>query len=256
MLWVVEKSMFFANDQTRFIDCLKELRLRRLMVDFIPFSHEIQPYPRNTQEAAAFGSTNMIREVMKLGWTPGVWINDNFQFEVWRKHLATKLLNFDSVVTEFGRLNISEPSFIRPCHDLKSFPGTVVAPEKFEEWKDSVLRYTVMAEENVLDEMTPVVVSSIKEIASEHRFFVVDGRVVTGSQYRINGQLVYAPVSDYGAWTFAQKVVNNWQPDKCFVIDIAKLVDRYKVIEFNCINSAGLYSSDVRAIILAIEDLE
>jgi len=56
---------------------------------------------------------------------------------------------------------------------------------------------------------------------------------------------------------FANQMVQIWQPDRGFVIDIARLSnDELKIVELNNLNSSGFYSCDVMKIVAAIESME
>jgi hypothetical protein len=256
MRWIVEKNIYAANGEDHFLTALKELNVDRLLVDYIPFSHEIDPVPTQTENVIVMGSTNMIKAVKGLGWTPGVWHSDEFRFESYREHFGKDFLNADGEVMRFGDVALTEVSFVRPCEDLKSFAGGLVHPERQQEWMDSIVRYNDAMEDGGLSLETPVVVASVKDIIAEYRFFVVNGRVVTGCRYRLYGMASYhAAVEIDASWDFAQMMVDQWQPATGFVIDIATTPEGIKVIEINCLNSAGLYACDAKKIIAAIETL-
>jgi hypothetical protein len=92
----------------------------------------------------------------------------------------------------------------------------------------------------------------------EWRFFVVAGKVVAGSRYRQWGLMDHRRIDAASEpWQFAQKMVDQWQPAEAFVIDLAKehYDPSFKVIEINCINSAGFYNCDMTTVIKAIEKL-
>jgi hypothetical protein len=45
------------------------------------------------------------------------------------------------------------------------------------------------------------------------------------------------------------------RPHKAFVLDVAEVEGEQKVIEINCINSAGFYDTNVNAVVAALENL-
>jgi len=47
-------------------------------------------------------------------------------------------------------------------------------------------------------------------------------------------------------------MVDMWQPADAFVLDIALTHNGYKVLEVNCLNSAGFYAADVSKLVQAI----
>lgn len=50
-------------------------------------------------------------------------------------------------------------------------------------------------------------------------------------------------------------MIEIWQPARAFVIDIALTQESYKIVEINCINSAGFYAADVSKIVNAIQKM-
>jgi hypothetical protein len=48
------------------------------------------------------------------------------------------------------------------------------------------------------------------------------------------------------AWAAANRAVKEWMPSQNITIDICRTrAGEYKVVEFNSINSSGLYRSDI-----------
>ena len=92
-----------------------------------------------------------------------------------------------------------------------------------------------------------------KKILKEFRFWVVNGRVVTGSQYMIGNRVVLNSIVDNGAVDFAQKMVDQFQIADAFVIDIAMTNDGYRIVECGCINCAGFYKADMQKLITSLE---
>jgi hypothetical protein len=257
MRWVIERNLFFANDQMRFVNALAVRGSPRLLVDFVPFLHDILPDPGPAPPLVAMGSTNFIRTVIKKGWKPGAWYNDNFSSEVWSRHLGNLFLNNDGIVQTFGGLQFEGVRFVRPCLDLKAFSGMLVHATHIDEWRDAGRQYDVMSEENVLSDDTLVLVAPPKAISREFRFFVVGQQAVSGCQYTPLPEDHFTAASYFiAARDFAQRVSQRWEPAEAYVMDIARLPDNtHRVIEYNCLNAAGLYECPVDPIIEAIENL-
>jgi hypothetical protein len=105
-----------------------------------------------------------------------------------------------------------------------------------------------------------VSVTSPKTIIDEIRFAVVDGKVITGSTYRVNKRTNMGELDESindPLYEWVQSVVDIWQPEKAFVIDAAvtKEGDK-KIIEINTINASGLYDMNIEKIIEAIQEME
>jgi hypothetical protein len=262
MYWVVQENIRDEASYDSFIAALQELNVQHEIVKVIPFAHEVIPDINPTGRVIVCGSTSLDMVARKKGWEPGTFLNVNFDQRVWSRIYGTDLLNADAEFFNFCKIpSFSGLKFIRPVDDMKVFAGTVIDGAVLDNWKESIQRYSDGY--LTLRPDTPVSVSEVKEIENEARFFVVGGKVVTGSYYRMGGRQHQERIESGTLWEFAEWIVDRWQPDNAFVIDIAQvfvqkmfgkaLVD--KVIEINCINSSGFYQADMRAVVAAIEEL-
>jgi hypothetical protein len=255
MHWVVQENLY---KEDAFADLIRALEISDTsyqIVKVIPFSHEVTPEPVSKDRIMVSGSTALTFIGQEKRWC--VFYNDNFNYNVWKKFMGDNLLNADALVGGFGKLNPTwEEFFIRPAEDRKIFAGQIVCKEEFNNWKTK----TEQAHKDGYTTLTPdteVVISPIKEIHSEWRFFVVDGKIVTGSLYKRYGMLYQeALLYDDEVLPYAQEMVDMWQPDRAFVIDVALTDEGYKVIEYNCMNSCGFYKSDVGKIVNAINEMK
>ena len=96
-------------------------------------------------------------------------------------------------------------------------------------------------------------VSPTKDIQQEVRCWVVGGKVVTTSLYKMGSRVVYENYdhqTEY--WDYAQSMVDKYQPAEAFVIDIALADDKLRIIEVNNINCAGFYHCNMNKLIEAL----
>lgn len=158
--------------------------------------------------------------------------------------------SFDSIMTIFGKENFvnhdakvmhskdmiwnEEEYFIRPLNDDKAFNGGIYNANTFKYTGD-------------------IVVANLKHISKEHRFFVIDGEIVTASLYKMNGSLSTSPIIDQGAKDFAQEMIKKFDFPG-FVIDIATVDNSYKIMELNCLNAAGFYDINLYKLVNAVMD--
>jgi hypothetical protein len=263
MFWVVQNNIRDEASYESFIQALRDLNVEYAVVKVIPFSHECIPeISTEGQRIVAFGSTTLDLVAKRNRWEPGTFLNENHDQRVWSKAYGDNMLNADAEYFEFCKVPAFDGSkFIRPVEDMKVFAGAVIHGTELAHWQGLTL---ALADDfSTLTPKTVVSVSSVKEITTETRFFVVSGKVVAGSIYRLNGQLHYERrTEDFrDDWQFAQRMVDLWQPAEAFVLDIAFTMDEdwtnpaFKVIEVNCINSSGFYSADMRPVVEAIEKL-
>lgn len=99
-----------------------------------------------------------------------------------------------------------------------------------------------------------IVLDTPEEILAEWRYFIVGGKIISGSMYRHKGQMHQKAELDADVLTEAQKFANKWLPAPNCVMDLALTNDGVKVIEFNCLASSGFYDNDVKAIFKALWD--
>ena len=255
-MWVVQENIQNEDKYEAFVAALRDLNVEHTIVKVVPFARTLIPDVNPVGRVVAWGSVSMDYVSKTKGWVPGTFLNDNFNQVVWSAAYGDNMLNADYEVHEFGSIPKFEGTkFIRPVHDMKVFSGMVVHGEEVENWKEAIQR--ISDGYSSLRPETPVSVSSVKELAMEWRLFVVGGKVVAGSRYRQYGLTDIRLIeSDSAPWQFAQKMVDLWQPADAFVIDVVSMMNGdMKVVEINCINSAGFYAADMRAVVEAIEAL-
>lgn len=184
-------------------------------------------------------------------WTPGVVIDENFDFEVWSEKWGANCLNCGTVFTiekfcEYQHYP-EDNKFIRPCLDNKLFTGAVMSYNEFCEW---AFAFSIIAPEAL---QARIVVSDIKKVTEEWRIFMVDGKVSTGSLYQRDNVAKQEPptqeVIDY-----AEGVSKVWSPAPVFTLDIGRSDGCLYVIETGSFNSAGLYSSDAEKLVKDINN--
>lgn len=233
-------------------------------IKVIPFDYEYvegEPYPGyfKTIPVIALGSTTLIKVAQNLGWTPGVWAGDEFEYDQYIAHYGEAMLNSDAEYFAFKDVPRFEGlKFIRPVKDSKAFAGTIIDGTEFEAWQDAQIEMGV-----TLFPETPVLVAEPTRIDAEYRFFVVDGKVLTGSMYMYKQrlqprELEYEYDLDMAAMAYAQSQVDRWQPAPAFVIDVAAMdmqAKTFRIIEINGFNAAGFYKADVGKVLAAVNNL-
>jgi hypothetical protein len=102
-----------------------------------------------------------------------------------------------------------------------------------------------------------IVVSPVQAIEREWRFFVIDRKVVAGSQYRHDGILRIREPIPANVWEQARKMAEDWLPSPNIVMDICLLPDgSFRLVEFNCLGASGFYAADIARIVEALDDFE
>lgn len=233
-----------------FVDKIVDLR------DIPEGSYNVDDLPElelDTNHVFCFGAVKLARIAKTRNWHPGSMLNDNHDFTVYRDHYKDELLNYDSIVQK-----VSDPidwstdlKFIRPTKDSKAFTGAVF---NYHEWKDVVENYLHNYRSELFNEDTLIQVSTPKKIYQEIRCWVINGKVVTASNYRIGSQVIYQRVIDDEPIKYAQKMVDLFQLNDAFVIDVCETDSGWKIVECGCINCAGFYDADMYKMLLSIEE--
>ncbi|AGC45066.1 hypothetical protein MYSTI_03760 [Myxococcus stipitatus DSM 14675] len=251
MHWVIQDNLFNERGFRDLVQVLERGDIPHTRVKVIPFDGGVEPFVDVPGPVVIMGSLTLTRYARKRGWTPGAFLNDQFDFRVWREHLGEHLLNADAHVCRFADVSEREgPFFIRPCLDDKAFSGMVTTWEDFHRWREGVL---AVQEYPQLTAETWVAVSEPRHIQSEYRMVVVDGQVVTGTRYKLGARVFASPEVEPVVWNFAQRMADRWGPDRAYALDIFMHQHQPYVGEINTLNAAGFYAYDVGKMVAAIE---
>jgi hypothetical protein len=261
MFYVVQENVFREENYNTLIDALEHLGLDYDVVRVLPFVEKIvklgddpeAEYRQERRDVFVFGSLKMARISRDRGWVPGSLMTENHDFKVYREHYREELLNWDSAVYRFGDdFPMDRPFFARPVLDSKVFTGGVFDHQTWCEFRE---RARNNGHSTQLDESTEIQVSSVKQVQKEFRFWVVDGRVITGSLYKLGRRAVTSEVVDDEAWEYAQRMVDKFALAPAFVIDVCLADGQWKIVECGTINCAGFYKANLGKVLMALEDL-
>jgi len=279
LTWYIEKDFCESKEIT---DVARELGYE--VVDFTYHSlaqdydwkHKIYPRISTPEPALFYGSINSMKLARKSSHIPGVWLD--FDYLSYAPKLGKYLLNEDYRVLplrEVARLRESVffetdrytkrsgySIFIKPNSGLKPFDGQVVEYNLCNEWYNEQVRNGASPE-------ALCIFSSAKEIYSEERFVVADGKVLTGCTYSRNGDINYKGVYSSLSWKWLEKVLKDteFNPYPVYVVDIATYNGdispgvKRGIIECNSINCAGFYGCDLQLVVkeaskLAMEEYD
>jgi len=269
MRYIIQENVFREEHYNKLENALKKLELPYTTVRVFPFVDKIVdindiPFDNSFDmdelqdlevdgNVFCFGALKLARIGRDRKWKPGSMMNKNHDYMVYKDHWKENLLNFDSEIFKLGddfNWKEDEVKFIRPTEDSKSFTGQLFTKI---EWEEKIQNYLHNYRSDVFNEDTLVQVTKPKNISKEIRFWVVDGKIITSSTYRvandfnINGDVFPEEIE------FAQQMVDLFQLNEAFVIDICVTDKGYKIVEAGCINCAGFYNADMQKVIISIE---
>lgn len=265
MKWVLQNDIYEEEGFAALLDNLTRLKCDVVHVKVVPFEGRLEAVegelPLPGADAIVLGSYTLSRVAKQMQWRPGSFLG-NLDFTVQHQKWGDLMLNADAKIYEFASVPFQEyPFFLRPVHDTKAFSGLVLDWGEYESWRDGLLRCPELIDPvydplgvNLLVTSTPVMVCTKKVIYNETRMWVLEGRVITSSGYKIGTIKRYRPPEET-----EQRMIDfvedlDWYPNTAHVIDIADTPDGLKIIEVNNLNSAGFYKADTQLLVKSLED--
>lgn len=255
-MWLIQNNLNFEVGIDNIKKILKDNNIELVEIDI--YKNDENMYikdtfdkfePKDTSNIFVLGSYRLSRMATERSFHPGSFSNEHFNYASWTQHWTKdNMLNGEYLqqkVTEIKIPDHWESVFARPLEDDKLITGGLFKKE------DLLMALEKKVTENHKDKY--LILSEPKTILAEYRFFVIDKKVITGSLYKIRGQLITSDSIDPEAMLYAQQMVDLWTPSTAFVIDIALTDKGPKIIEVNNISSAGLYKSDVSKLVISME---
>lgn len=142
------------------------------------------------------------------------------------------------------------PVFVRPVSGYKTFSGYTIAYKDWRAEMNNLISATMSYEDPL------VLVAPARQISHEYRFVVADNKVVSGSQYMPDEEVI---PDDHPSYAYAQKIASQlaggdmfWQPEPAYTLDVGTVGGVYNVVELNSFSCAGLYKCDKRKVVAAL----
>lgn len=253
MYYVIQENLFREYGFKALIHRLEREGLEYELVKYVPFSNELNVQTKR-KDVFFFGSINGGKVAQSYGWVPGHFINSYFTFEKYLEVYGDHLLNsgnYSNIVMAcdmsfWYAFNDDTRYFIRPVTDTKEFTGAVFT---VSEWIDYI-----KGNDSVKDLW--VLVSFPKNIQQEIRCWIIDGKMVTSSQYKIGNRVNYLNMdNNEEVRIFSEQMAKIFSPARAYCLDICLHEDEYKIVELGCINHCGFYDANMGKIIDALENM-
>lgn len=250
--WVVQKNLIEEDGYYGLCMAVKQQEFKCTTFTMMP--DDDMPIIMNDMPTVFYGTTFMVQAVVESNfWKPAVWFNhDNFRFESYHKAWGELMFNYPFEKTTIQKVLDSDRKpldvfFMRPDKDLKEFTGCAIEFRELLEWQE---------DGNIdvpLD--TVVITAEAKEIAHEWRLVILDGKVLTQSQYMKDGKFAPSPDVPKAVIDLASQASDIWTPERIFSLDIAEANDKLSIMECNCFNCSGLYAMNKHAIVREVSKI-
>lgn len=86
-----------------------------------------------------------------------------------------------------------------------------------------------------------VQISAPRDIIKEARIWIVGGKVIEAVYYKILKDIPFEENVEKAGIEFAEKMISIFNVAEAFVMDICLTDIGWKIVEINCINSAGFF---------------
>jgi hypothetical protein len=209
-----------------------------------------------------YGSIEFVEQRMDAGaYSPGAYYSrESYRCTYYLPTLPNELvgngrgvyLTFSDFVKrreQIYRLFGVSRLFIRPDSGAKVFTGLCITPENAGFELQSLMKLTQVTDE------TLILVAPAAEISAEYRFYIVEGKVITGSRYMVEGKPDQSPETDPQCRAVAELVAQlPWQIDLAYTCDVGLFDGIAKIVELNAFSTSGLYRCDSVALFTAVAE--
>ncbi len=255
--WLVDPEVF-GEDAEPLINSLKKLGVEHTVCKFgTEYESYINKFAKEECPVMFYGCLQFGKLIKKTSDKITVYCNlPKFECLYYYPKFGQYLLNSDYVMLPFGELlrrkdwifkHLGDTVFLRPSSGYKTFPGITVDRASID---NQVKHYSGHADPHEL-----AVVAPLAEIKNEWRFVIVNGRVITGGQYKKDGAIVRIKEIPNGVMDYANAIVKNvkYSPDPAWTLDVCEINEgQLKVLETGSFSCAGLYACDTDAIVNAL----
>lgn len=273
-VWLIQNGLFEDHEEygyESFIGAIDESGQKRIDLPNVFWNDILDLRIKGIDPAIIlpFGTRTFAAYGLKNGWNVS-W-DHNYSYQSLLR-LGTDFINHDMEVAPLDEL--SPPSngrvFIRDASGWNITKGGVISSYAWPEWRDG---FKFRGEQNrlneydwkVIDGSTLFAMAPIKPIYAEYRCWIINGKVVTASQYIKDGQIDYGNVDEnLIVFPYAQRMADKIRDLGIFtaphyVLDIfrseRKLNPEFRglhVGEINCMHCSGWYAINSKKVVTAL----
>ncbi|MBB4807930.1 hypothetical protein HNP38_003246 [Chryseobacterium defluvii] len=252
MYFLIQANIYLDPDHYKIFDALEELNIAYDVINIPPNAKEID-FETDRKDIFVYGSVTIARLAKQNSeWYPGSFYGGNHLYEVYSKYYGENLLNHKisvHTIKEEFTWKEDEVKFIKPYKEAKIFTGKAFVEA---EWKDFVFE-ALNNPDNRITGNSLIQVSEAKYTVKEARLWIVGGQIIDGGYYKFNDNAPFEEKVSEDGLAFARKMIDLFNLETAFVMDICLTDEGWKIVEINCINSSGFYpNTNVKSIIRAL----
>lgn len=257
--WLVQaiKYQNDMNNPQRIVYVLQEQKQPYTCFEYIPFGGTDWSFLKYVKKGVFYGTLNALQDVearvpdypRPFAWTRNMDCSEYFEgFKDFILQEDYRFMRFGDLTTEV--YTDSYKIFVKPNSNTKEFTGQVVEISRFKAWKE-------LHEECGVSPNLLLMFCRAQNLLKEWRFLIVNGNVVTGSQYHDCHTLDISDKVPAKAILFAKRAAQSWSPEPVYMMDVAEKSDgQFKIVEIGPFNYAGLYMCDLRKVVKAISQYD
>lgn len=252
MYFLIQANVYLDPDHYKIFDALEELDIDYEVINVPPTAEKID-FKTDRKDVFVYGSVTIARLARQNpDWFPGSFYGGNHLYEVYSQYYGENLLNHSISVYKISDALLwkkDEMKFIKPYTEAKIFTGKVFTEA---EWNDFVFE-SLENPSNRITENSLVQVSEAKRTVKEARLWIVGGQIIDGGYYKFNDNAPFEETVSEDGLAFAREMIQLFNLEEAFVMDICFTDEGWKIVEINCINSSGFYpNTNVKSIIKAL----
>ncbi|MGB1295727.1 MAG: ATP-grasp domain-containing protein [Flavobacteriales bacterium] len=253
MHYLIQTNIYTDPQHKLTIDVLRDLgySFETIYLDAQAKDFEIES---DRNDVFVYGSVKLARLAKEnKNWTPGSFYGGNHKYENHAKYYGKNMINSPIELFKLGERiswGTDEGKFIKPYKNAKLFTGKVFSKLKWEDFSKQLLTSN---QTEIINASTLVQVSKPKKIIKEARLWIIGNEIIASVYYKFHGDQPFESMVSQDGIEFAKEMLNLCAVAPAFVMDIGFTTEGWKIIEVNCINSAGFYHLDSTPVFRALE---
>lgn len=241
MYILIQSNIHKDPDFDRIYPILDELKIPFEKINLTSSISKLE-ISENRNDVFVYGSVKLaMLGKQNSNWNPGSFYGGNHLFEINSKFYKENLLNYQIEVKELSEKLVwkdREEKFIKPYKLAKLFTGNIFTKNKWENFVENSLSEPHTP---LMNSKSLIQISEPRDIIKEARLWIVGGKIIEAVYYKILKDIPFEEKVEEQGIEFAEQMISTFTVAEAFVMDICLTDIGWKIVEINCINSAGFF---------------